>query len=330
MHTKDNSLKAISLGLLSALFLSSTFILNSLMAVTGGFWAWTAALRYLYVIPILTVTLLITKKLQPLIQVLKEDFKIWMLWGTLGFGVFYALISFASTMGPGWLIAGTFQTTIVAGLLISPFIYKDARAKISGKALGISGLILLGIIIIQSANVKEMGSLKQLLTCSLLVVLSAFLWPLGNRKIMLHLEKKQVHLDAPQRVLGMAIGSLPFLLILAAYGYSERGWPVPQQLLNSLLVAIFSGILGGIFFFKATHLVKDNATALAGVEATQAAAVLFTLIGEVLLLPVSWPGLTGNLGMLIIFIGIILYSRVSAKKQIKAKVPEEELALTEL
>lgn len=330
MQTKDQSFKAISLGLLSALFLSSTFILNSVMAVSGSYWAWTAALRYLFVAPILLVILLLSKNLRPLLNALAADFKVWMLWGTLGFGVFYALLSFASTMGPGWLIAGTFQTTIIAGLLIAPFIYKDARAKISPKALGISGLILLGIITIQSEHATAMGSLKQLLICSFMVILAAFLWPLGNRKIMLHMEKKNIELNASQRVLGMAIGCLPFLILLSGFAYSQKGWPVPQQLVNSSLVAIFAGVLGGICFFKATHLVKENSTALAGVEATQAASVLFTLIGEVILLHVTWPGWIGNLGMGIIFIGIILYSRVSAKKQLKTQVSEEEIALTEL
>ena len=40
----------ISIGLLSGLFFSSTFILNRLMSLEGGHWVWSASLRYAYMI----------------------------------------------------------------------------------------------------------------------------------------------------------------------------------------------------------------------------------------------------------------------------------------
>jgi hypothetical protein len=42
--------KLISIGLLSGLFFSSTFILNRLMSMEGGHWVWSGSLRYAYMI----------------------------------------------------------------------------------------------------------------------------------------------------------------------------------------------------------------------------------------------------------------------------------------
>ena len=46
-------LQAVLLGLASALFFTSTYVLNRAMASAGGHWAWSAALRYLFTLPLL-------------------------------------------------------------------------------------------------------------------------------------------------------------------------------------------------------------------------------------------------------------------------------------
>ena len=49
---------------------------------------------------------------------------------------------------------------------------------------------------------------EQLLWCVVLVLSAAFLWPLANRKLMLHVEEKGLQLNAIQRVAGTAIGNI--------------------------------------------------------------------------------------------------------------------------
>lgn len=59
---------------------------------------------------------------------------------------------------------------------------------------------------------------------SLPVVIAAFAYPLGNRRMF---EEYGGRLDTFQRVLGMTLASLPFWLILATYGWWSDG--LPQQ-----------------------------------------------------------------------------------------------------
>ncbi|KIN56735.1 hypothetical protein B4146_1332 [Bacillus subtilis] len=56
------------------------------------------------------------------------------------------------------------------------------------------------------------------------VVIAAFAYPLGNRRMF---EEYGGRLDTFQRVLGMTLASLPFWLILAAYGWWSDD--LPQQ-----------------------------------------------------------------------------------------------------
>ena len=91
-------------------------------------------------------------------------------------------------------------------------------------------------------------------------------------------------LDVFQRVLGMTLASLPLWAVLSFYGLFTVGTPSKGQIVQSGLVAVTSGVIATILFFKATDLVRGNMQKLAAVEATQSVEVLFAVIGELLLL----------------------------------------------
>jgi uncharacterized membrane protein len=74
-------------------------------------------------------------------------------------------------------------------------------------------------------------------------------------------------------------------------------------------VAIFSGVIATLLFFTATDLVQNNHKALAAVEATQAMEVIFTLIGEIVLLHAALPNLYSCVGIIMVVAGMILHSR---------------------
>ncbi len=46
---------AFILSILASSFFSITFVLNQLMSVEGGYWLWTASLRFLFMIPFFLV-----------------------------------------------------------------------------------------------------------------------------------------------------------------------------------------------------------------------------------------------------------------------------------
>ena len=315
---QNSNLKAIALGSLACVFFSSTYILNSFMSAKGGHWAWTAGLRSFYLVLLLVTFLWMKGQLKHLLWVMRQNLQVWLVWGGVAFGLSYYFLTFAAAFGPGWLVAGVFQFTIVAGILLSPFLYKDHRAKITLKALLLSMLIMAGIACMQWSQRNGSYSQEQLWWCVALVMLAAFSWPLANRKLLLHVEESGYHLNAIQRVAGTAIGSIQVQIILMLYGFSQAGLPGQEQFLTVLIISLSSGVAGCILFFKAMHLARFHAASLAAVEATQSIEILITVVGEALLLGIAWPNWLGTLGMIIIISGLVLYSIPARQKVLQA------------
>ncbi|GAB3812408.1 DMT family transporter [Pontibacter rugosus] len=327
MQTNSN-FKAIAIGSLACLFFSSTYILNSFLSAKGGHWAWTVGLRSFFLMLLLLVLLSAKGQLKHLLFVMQQNLQVWLLWGGVAFGLSYFFLTYAASFGPGWLVAGVFQFTIVAGILLCPFLYKDHRAKIPMKALLISLVIMVGIAFMQWSQKGGSYTTQQLWWCIGLVLIAAFIWPLSNRKLLLYVEESGHELSAIQRVAGTAIGSLPFQLLMMGYGYFQAGLPGQEQLFTVLLISISSGVIGCILFFKAMHLARLDASSMAAVEATQSIEILVTVVGEVLLLGIPWPNLNGSIGMLLIVVGLILYSLPSRKNVWslkKSKIPRHQV-----
>ena len=173
-----------------------------------------------------------------LFQVLKQVPQVFLVWGCVGFGGYYALLSYAITGAPGWLVTAGFMTTIVAGVLLSPFIDPNKRSTISKKAIILSCLLVFSLFLLQLDRFSHLEELHHSLLSLLLSFMAAFLWPLGNRKLLYHLESNRAELDPMQRVLGMTIGSLPVQIMLAVYGYVTTGAPSVLQIQSSLVAVV--------------------------------------------------------------------------------------------
>lgn len=303
---KNNKNTALFFGILAALFFASTFVLNRIMAVSGGSWQWTASLRFLWMLPILFVIVSIRGNLAPLFQAIKSNLLQWLLWSTIGFGLFYATLTFGASFGPSWLVASTFEFTIIAGMFIGPLLEKRGQRKgISKASLLFSIIIFLGIVLMQISEARA-TSVKSMLLGTIPVLIGAIAYPLGNRKMMQIAGNK---LDAFQRTLGMTLCSMPFWILLSSFGYMDSGFPTESQLLQTLLVAIFSGVIATLLFFTATDIVRSDPKALAAIEATQAMEVIFTLFGEIILLHAALPNSYSCAGVGLVVIGMILHSR---------------------
>jgi len=298
---------AILLGIISTFFLSVGFIVNSVTAFRGNNWAWTASLRYLMLMPLLAVIVLLNGKLSASLKAFRAAAGTFLIWGNLGFGIFYGLLVYACQLAPGWLVSASFQTTIIAGLLLESFLYKKRRSDIPRKIYLLAFLLSAGVFIMQGEKFSNMQNSGAAWLSIFIAIIAAFLWPLGSRELMRSLEKKQINLDPTQRVLGMTLGSLPVLLILAVYGYSRSGLPPALQVETSLAAVVFSGVFGTVMFYKAMQIVKHNVIARATVEATQVSGILFTLMGEVIFRGMSWPGFYGQLGFGVILVAFSLY-----------------------
>lgn len=290
--------RALWYGILGALFFAFTFIFNRSMNLSGESWMWSASLRYLFSLPMLAVLVWRKGELASVLSDIRRSPLTWLIWSTIGFGLFYGPLSLASIYGESWFVAATWQITILAGLLLTPIFGQ----KVPGKQLLMTLVILLGIILIQIPYFGS-GLGNGVVRASLLILLAAFAYPLGNRKMMVHCKEDQ--LSTTQRVFGMTLMSTPFWVILSVFAVTGAGLPSGGQILQSLIVAVFSGVVATLLFFEATNLVKHNHKQLAVVEATQAGEVLFTLLGGCLFLRDSLPSLLGFLGIAIVTIGII-------------------------
>lgn len=301
---KPNKQVALLLGITASLFFAITFVVNRLMALNGGSWIWSASLRFFWMLPIFLTVVLARKKYKPLIIEIKNKPFQWLLWSTIGFGVFYASLTFAASYSPSWLVASTWQITIVAGLFLAPIINTNVK-NLNTKSLLFSGIIVLGIIIMQINQIQKI-SLNAILQGFIPVLIAAFAYPLGNRKMMLITEGK---LDVYQRILGMLLCSMPFWFVLCSFELANNHtFPQKEQVFQTLIVAVFSGGIATILFFKATDLVSNNESDLSTIEATQSAEVLFVLLGEMLFLSLSFPNNLELLGIAFVIIGMILHA----------------------
>lgn len=305
--TSSKISKAIILGITAAFFFAFTFILNKTMAAEGGDWIWSASLRFYWMLPFFFIIVLIRKNLTTLVVNIRNNLLQWFIWSTVGFGLFYAPLTYSASFSPSWLVASTWQFTIIAGVILAPFIYKN-KSYFSISNFLLSLIILMGIIIMQ---LSQVGIIKpeSLMVGGSWIILAAFCYPLGNRKMILITKGE---LDVYQRILGMIICSLPFWLILNAYAiFVKSSLPTTNQIEQTFLVGVFSGVIATTLFFYATDIVSNNHKALACIEATQSGEVIFTLIGEVIFLHILLPDFYALLGMVIIIFGMVLYSFIS-------------------
>ncbi|MUK88831.1 multidrug resistance efflux transporter family protein [Ornithinibacillus sp. L9] len=301
-------MKAILLGILSAFFFSVTFVLNRSMELDGGSWVWSASLRFIFMLPMLLIIVGYKKNMKPVLQHIKNNPLSWFLWSTIGFGLFYAPLTFATIYGPGWLVAATFQITIIAGSLLVPLLYKNAKQGIPIQSVFISLVILAGVFLMQLEHASAVP-ITSVVLCVIPLIISAFCYPLGNRKMMQVVDGS---LNTFQRILGMTIASMPFWLILSIYGAIAHGAPSSSQLTQTFIVAVSSGIIATVLFFYATELVRNDNQKLAGVEATQSGEVVFALVGELIVLNIAFPTVISFIGMFLVIFGMILHSVVSS------------------
>ncbi len=287
--------KALIYGITASFFFAFTFILNRSMNLSGGYWLWGACLRYIFMLPMLALALLPAGGWKRTLAEIKKAPGVWILWSTVGFGLFYGPLCLASVYGESWFTAACWQITIVAGILLTPLFGKPVPVK----NLLLSMLILAGIFLLMY-HPGEMAW-RQIVSALVPLLIAAFSYPLGNRKMM----QRCNNLSTLERVFGMTLCSMPFWAAASVYSCVRSGLPAAGQITQSVLVALFSGVIATILFFKATDLVKHNHVQLALIEATQCGEVLFTLLGGILFLRDPLPSPAGVVGILLIVAGMV-------------------------
>jgi len=171
----------------------------------------------------------------------------------------------------------------------------------------------LGVLMVNLSHV-QMSPLKELLRGALPVLVAAFCYPTGNQLVW---EAKNGNKYLPDikdpllenplnKVLLLSLGSVPFWVLLVAL----KTPPLPSkgQLIDTALVALFSGILATSLFLLARNKAR-SASELAAVDATQSSEVVFAMIGEILILGSPLPNGMALAGILLVFTGLALFIR---------------------
>src|SRR5687768_2525296 len=108
---QSSKIKVILLGLAASLLFSVTFIVNRLISINGGSWIWSSSLRFYWMLPFFLFFVWFRKGLTVLITEIRKNIFQWLIWSTVGFGFFYAPLTFAAAYTPSWLLASSWQVT---------------------------------------------------------------------------------------------------------------------------------------------------------------------------------------------------------------------------
>lgn len=310
-------IKAIGLGIVASLFFASTFVLNRVMRVDGSSLWWISALRYFFTVPFLIAIVWWRQGLKALwVEIWSHPWP-WILWGSIGFGLFYLPLTWVAGWAPAWLVASSWQLTIIAGSLLVPFMGgegpEDRTLPLASLIPSIAILLGVGLAEVSAAH----GSNPRIWWALLPILVAAFAYPLGNRQMMRYCRQRG-RFDVYQRTLGMTLGSLPFWLVVAVIGALRSGVPTLSETVDTLLVALLSGVVATLLFFAATDRAEGRAVWLARIEATQSMEIVFTVLLSSLIFGAGWPTPLGVLGLGFIVIGMVWHSGLRRQRKIDA------------
>ena len=311
-------MRLVILGIGAALFFSSTFILNRAMSLDGGHWLWSASLRYVYMLLLITAWLGVrhgTSYLREVWHVFREHWRFWTLAGSVGFGVFYAPLCFSAAFAPGWVIATTWEITILA----TPLVLLLFGKRVSAQGWLLGALIFSGIVLVNVEHALNGQDWQALWWTVLPILLAAFAYPLGLQLVweaaqgtrhfgIPHIQSPVMH-DSFARVGLLTLGSMPFWLVLTLVVWPPA--PSNGQWLSTALVAVLSGFIATTLFLHARHQCQ-RAQEIAAVDASQSMEVVFSLVGEVWLLHAALPSLWAAVGVALTMIGLMLYAHLQS------------------
>lgn len=304
--------KIIIYGFLAALFFSSTFPINKWLNVEqGGHWYWTASLRYIFVLFILSFLIVIKYNLSHLYETMKCFFNnllFWIFSGGIGFGVFYLSLCYAASYSDGWVLATTWQLTI----LFTPFVIFLLGNKVDLKGIAFLMIMFLGVVLVNSYAFK--GIDKNILHSIIPILISAFCYPLGNTLCKYACEGKYKKLTVSNyaisqnpysQILMMVMGAVPILLI-AWFAFKPYS-PTTTQIEFVFIVSILTGVIATSLLYKARNLAENDSNALAFADGTQSLEAPLALFWEFTIFNGALPNYLGFIGLILLCIGIILF-----------------------
>ncbi len=282
------------------------------MALGGGHWVWTAVLRYLFTIFIVATWLVVSKDFRYLVQVGRVFLRypiFWIVVGSFACGLFYTGIAFSSTYLRGWVVAATWQITVLA----SPIVMFLFGYRFPKRGFVFSLVVLVGVACINWEFGIENASSNIAMAGIFALVISAFAYPIGNQLLnsakngglayVPHI-KSDVLNNAFAAILLMALGSIPFGAVLLAI--TQPPMPSFDQYVQTFFVALFAGVLATAVFLYARNKTSKPFMIIA-IDTTQSAEVLFALAFELMFINPAVPSVYQIIGVVIVGLGLSGY-----------------------
>ena len=297
--------RLLGLGLLAAALFSITFVLNRAMSLGGGNWVWSASLRYFDTAVLLGSWLLLrrgARYLGDVLRLFRRRLTFWLLAGGIGFGIFYACCCFAADHAPGWIIAATWQLTILA----TPLVLRAFGAPVPFRGVVFLLLVFAGVLAINAQRILSNVPVDQILAGVLPALVAAFAFPVGNQ--LLNRAKHEpgddaaILADPTAAVFLLTLGSLPVFSLLVLIAMPS--YPSASQIAATGIIALVAGCLATTLFIYARNLSNDSYR-IAAVDATQAGEVAFALLGEMFALGVAPPDILSWIGLVAVVGGLV-------------------------
>ncbi|MFT9163918.1 MAG: multidrug resistance efflux transporter family protein [Komagataeibacter saccharivorans] len=315
--TAPSLMRVMMLGIAAGGLFSLTFILNRLMSMEGGHWAWSAALRYLDTAILLTAWLLVRRGpafVSRVFALYRARPIVWLLAGGSGYGVTYSCFCYAAAHTPAWMLSTTWQLTILA----SPIVMLAFGARVPLRGVVSLAVIAAGVMIVNATRVQDGASMGQVVAGILPVIVAAFTYPLGNQMLSharhdRNLPGGDILADPAVSVLLLTLGALP--VFAAVVLGSAPPPPTAGQILDTALVALVAGCGGMTLFIYARNMSSDPMR-IAAVDATQASEMFFALAGDTLFLGAPLPGAMAWTGIAAVLCGLIAFTVQGQAKQV--------------
>lgn len=308
---QNESFFLLIIGLLAAAFFSATFLINRAISLDGGHWYWSASLRFVFTVLFLSLGFIVFKGFNYFKNILKEyieNFRFWTISGTIGFGFFYSFLCYSADFSPAWVVATTWQMTILASLFVLAMFGK----KLSKRVWFFTFVIFLGVTLVNLSHF-DMNNLEALFLGFFPVLVAAFSYPIGNQMVWEEKKKREekkentkILKNAFIKVFLLTLGSFPFWIIL--YFITQPDAPSSGQYISVAMVSLLSGVIAtSLFLYARNH--ADTTNKLILVDATQSGEVFFALFGEVLFLGAAFPNITGWMGLLLTLAGLYFLTK---------------------
>lgn len=301
--------KLMAIGLLSAALFSCTFAINYNLALGGSHWVWTAVLRYGFTIALLSIFATFRKNHNSFKMLVKEFWGnryFWILAGTLSCGIFYWGICISSEHMRGWMVAATFQLTVVA----SPLVLVALGSKVPKYLFPVALCIFIGTLMINFKPGESSFSVDYLLYVFIPLLLSAVCYPMGNQlvniaknggnRVISEISNPSIS-DPFSVILLLCFGSIPFWIALIAI--TSPPPPTSEQWVQTFFVALISGVLATALFLYARNLTFDPKNIVA-VDATQSTEVIFAMIIELIYINSALPNIYQIAGVALVTLGV--------------------------